>query len=146
MPCAPGVEHPRDWNTRECQRNGAKKTVHRPPASNRIIRENMGNNASQEPADTARLLVVDDDTAVLKSLEAVLVRSGFDVSAVETVPQALELISRKRFDVLLADMNIGEAGDGFTLVSAMRRVQPDACTFILTGYPDIESAIKAIRN
>ena len=28
----------------------------------------------------------------------------------------------------------------------MRRVQPDACTFILTGYPDLETAIQGIRN
>lgn len=106
----------------------------------------MGAEASRLPAGVTRLLVVDDDTAVLRSLEAVLIRSGFDVSAVETVPEALQLISRKKFDVLLSDMNIGEAGDGFTLVSAMRRVQPEAYTFILTGYPDIDSAIKAIRN
>jgi PAS domain S-box-containing protein len=106
----------------------------------------MGITASELPTGAARLLVVDDDIAVLRSVEAVLVRNGFDVSAVDTVPEALGLISRKKFDVLLADMNIGEPGDGFTLVSAMRRVQPDACTFILTGYPDIDSAIKAIRN
>ena len=92
-----------------------------------------------------RILCVDDDVAVLRSLESVLVYSGFEVDAVQTVPAALELINRKKFDVLLADLNVGEAGDGFTVVSAMRRVQPDACTFILTGYPDIESAIRAIR-
>lgn len=95
---------------------------------------------------TTRILVVDDDLGVLQSLEAVLTRSGFEVSAVSTVPDALELISQRTFDVLLADLNIGEPGDGFTVVSAMRRVQPKACTFILTGYPDIESAIKAIRS
>lgn len=106
----------------------------------------MSDVSSELPTDATKLLVVDDDTAVLKSLEAVLVRSGFEVSAVETVSKALALISKKKFDVLLADMNIGEAGDGFTLVSAMRRVQPDAHTFILTGYPDIDSAIRAIRN
>jgi len=92
-----------------------------------------------------RILCVDDDLAVLRSLESVLVYSGFEVDAVSTVPAALDLINRKRYDVLLADLNVGEAGDGFTVVSAMRRVQPDACTFILTGYPDIESAIRAIR-
>jgi len=92
-----------------------------------------------------RILCVDDDVAVLRSLESVLVYSGFEVDAVATVPSALELINRKKYDVLLADLNVGEAGDGFTVVSAMRRVQPDACTFILTGYPDIESAIRAIR-
>jgi ActR/RegA family two-component response regulator len=111
-----------------------------------IILKYMSDYASGLPADATRLLVVDDDTAVLKSLEAVLVQSGFEVSAVDNVAGALRLISRKKFDVLLADMNIGEPGDGFTLVSAMRRVQPDVHTFILTGYPDIDSAIRAIRN
>jgi PAS domain S-box-containing protein len=92
------------------------------------------------------ILVVDDDLGVLKSLEAVLAHSGFQVSAVASVAEALELIGRQSFDVLLADLNIGEPGDGFTVVSAMRRVQPNASAFILTGYPDIETAIKAIRS
>lgn len=92
------------------------------------------------------ILCVDDDRSVLRSLENVLIYSGFQVSAVESVPEALELISKQSFDVLLTDLNIGEPGDGFTVVSAMRRVQPRACTFILTGYPDIETAIQAIRS
>src|SRR3954466_287839 len=96
--------------------------------------------------DRTKILVVDDDPAVLKTLEAVLAYSGFDVCAVPNVPEALEVISKQQFDVLLTDLNIGQPGDGFTVVSAMRRVQPDACTFILTGYPDIESAIQAIRS
>jgi PAS domain S-box-containing protein len=93
-----------------------------------------------------RILCVDDDLAVLRSLESVLVYSGFQVSAVASVPEALEQISKQSFEVLLTDLNIGQPGDGFTVVSAMRRVQPDACTFILTGYPDIESAVAAIRS
>ena len=95
---------------------------------------------------TTKILCVDDDLAVLNSLEAVLRYHGFQVTAVASVPAALELISKESFDVLLADLNIGQPGDGFTVVGAMRRVQPSACTFILTGYPDIESAILAIRN
>lgn len=90
--------------------------------------------------------MVDDDLGVLRSLQAVLEQAGFQVSAVATVAEALELIGKQRFEVLLTDMNIGEPGDGFTVVGAMRRVQPDVCTFILTGYPDIESAIKAVRS
>src|SRR4051812_17265479 len=93
-----------------------------------------------------KILCVDDDRAVLEAVGGVLRHKGFAVSAVETVPEALELISRETFDVLLADLNVGQPGDGFTVVSAMRRVQPKACTFILTGYPDIDSAIKAIRS
>src|ERR1700735_4736730 len=93
-----------------------------------------------------RLLFVDDDAALRTALGAVLTHQGFSLSTVSSVPAALELISTQKFDVLLSDLNIGEPGDGFTVVSAMRRVQPDACTFILTGYPDLETAIQAIRS
>jgi CheY-like chemotaxis protein len=48
--------------------------------------------------------------------------------------------------VLLTDLNIGSPADGFILVSAMRRVQPTAATFILTGYPDFQTALEAIRK
>jgi ActR/RegA family two-component response regulator len=93
-----------------------------------------------------KLLFVDDDDALRRALGAVLTHHGFDLTAVSSVPEALELISTRKFDVLLSDLNIGEPGDGFTVVSAMRRVQPEACTFILTGYPDLETAIEAIRS
>src|SRR6202453_3118405 len=93
-----------------------------------------------------KLLLVDDDDAVRLTLGAVLKYHGFLVTSASDVPAALELVSKEQFDVLLADLNIGEPGDGFTIVSAMRRVQPGACTFILTGYPDLETAIQAIRG
>jgi PAS domain S-box-containing protein len=93
-----------------------------------------------------KLLFVDDDDALRTALGAVLTQRGFLLTSVSSVPEALEQISRQKFDVLLSDLNVGEPGDGFTVVSAMRRVQPDACTFILTGYPDLETAIQGIRN
>lgn len=93
-----------------------------------------------------RLLFVDDEQTIRQTLSAILQSKGFEVVAAASVPQALELVNTQSFDVLLSDLNIGEPGDGFTVVSAMRRVQPQACTFILTGYPDFESALCAIRN
>jgi response regulator RpfG family c-di-GMP phosphodiesterase len=47
---------------------------------------------------------------------------------------------------LVSDLNIGEPGDGFTIVSAMRRTHPGCVNFILTGYPAFETALQAIRN
>ncbi len=93
-----------------------------------------------------RLLFVDDEAAIRLTLSAILTQKGFEVTAAASVPEALEIIGTQKFDVLLSDLNIGEPGDGFTVVSAMRRVQPEAATFILTGYPDFESALRAIRN
>src|SRR3984885_13480737 len=98
------------------------------------------------PMAEIKLLFVDDDDVLRTTLGAVLTQRGFLLTSVSSVREALELISTQKFDVLLSDLNIGEPGDGFTVVSAMRRVQPDACTFILTGYPDLETAIQGIRN
>src|SRR5947207_1179727 len=93
-----------------------------------------------------RILFADDEPAIRMTLPAILQQEGFEVSVAATVAEALAYINRDSFDVLLADLNIGERGDGFTLISAMRRVQPQAVTLILTGYPDFETALQAIRN
>jgi ActR/RegA family two-component response regulator len=93
-----------------------------------------------------RILFVDDEPNIRLTLSAILRKHGFEVTVAETVPEALRIISNETFDVLLSDLNIGEPGDGFTVVSAMRRVQPSAATIILTGYPAFESALKAIQS
>lgn len=93
-----------------------------------------------------RLLFVDDEPNIRSLLAAILKNNGFDVTVAATVSEALNLIATQKFDVLISDLNIGEAGDGFTVVSAMRRTQPESATFILTGYPAFETALEAIRQ
>lgn len=92
-----------------------------------------------------RILFLDDEENIRLMLGMYLREQGFAVTAAGTVPEALKLITRESFDVLIADLNVGFPGDGFTVVSAMRRTQPQAVTFILTGYPAFETALEAIR-
>ena len=92
------------------------------------------------------ILFADDEPAIRMTLPVILEQEGFRVTTAATVPEALRWINTQEFDVLLADLNIGEKGDGFTLISAMRRVQPNAVTLILTGFPDFETALEAIRS
>jgi DNA-binding response OmpR family regulator len=80
------------------------------------------------------------------TLPLLLERHGFDVTAVPTVADALVQISAVSFDVLIADLNIHREGDGFLVITAMRRAQPRCKNFILTGYPGLENAIRAIQN
>lgn len=94
----------------------------------------------------ARILFVDDEASIRLTLPAILKMHGFDVRTEGTVSDALSAIKEERFQVLIADLNIGMPGDGFTVVSAMRRTQPDAVTIILTGYPAFETALEAIRS
>jgi YesN/AraC family two-component response regulator len=98
------------------------------------------------PGDKTRILFVDDEEAIRLTLPAILEQHGFEVEVAGTVPEALEIIHHQKFDILLTDLNIGTAADGFILVSAMRRCQPTAATFILTGYPDFQTALEAIRK
>jgi DNA-binding response OmpR family regulator len=93
-----------------------------------------------------RVLIVDDEESIRSMLQLVLEREGFTVTTVGTVAEALALIPQMQFDVLISDLNIGHPADGFVVVSAMRRTQPDASTFILTGYPDFETALEALRQ
>lgn len=92
-----------------------------------------------------RILFLDDEENIRLMLGMYLQEQGFAVTSAGTVPEALKLITQDSFDVLIADLNVGFPGDGFTVVSAMRRTQPQAITFILTGYPAFETALEAIR-
>lgn len=93
-----------------------------------------------------KILFVDDEPGIRMTLSAILQNEGFEVTTAATVPEALELITKQQFDALLTDLNIGNRGDGFTVASAMRRTQPQAVTLILTGFPDFETAIRALRE
>ncbi len=93
-----------------------------------------------------KLLFVDDEPAIRATLAAILNQHGFEVTTAETVGEALQKITSEKYEVLLSDLNIGNPGDGLTVVSAMRRTQPEAVTMILTGYPAFETALEAIRQ
>ncbi len=92
-----------------------------------------------------RVLVADDDDGVRSMLRQVLERDGFEVVAVGSVPEALARIAAESFDLLLSDLHMPRAGDGFTVVSAMRHTHPHAATVVLSGYPAMDEAWAAIR-
>ena len=106
----------------------------------------MPDKLEMSVAEKNRVLFVDDEESIRLMLPAILEQQGFVVTTAATVPEALGLITEREFDILIADLNIGQPADGFTVVSAMRRTQPTAATYILTGYPDFRSALEAIRK
>jgi ActR/RegA family two-component response regulator len=93
-----------------------------------------------------RILFVDDEASIRLTLPPVLEKEGFEVRAAGSVAEALVEINSYQFDILLTDLNIGEEGDGFLVVSAMRHLQPNCVNLILTGYPAFETALQAIHN
>ncbi len=99
---------------------------------------------STQAGTVHRVLLVDDDSAVLAMMSQGLERKGFEVVAASSVTEALGRIATESFDVLITDLHMPNPGDGFTVVSAMRHSQPNALTMLVSGYPDVQSAMAAI--
>ena len=91
-----------------------------------------------------RVLLVDDDELVRAALTELLEQSGFKVTSVTNVVEALKHISSESYDVLLSDLQMPGAGDGLTVVSAMRHANPLAVTLLLSSFPQMEAAAQAI--
>jgi len=92
-----------------------------------------------------KILLVDDHEPMRNILKDILETSRFCVSTAANVSEAIHLIDTEPFDVLLSDLHMPGAGDGFTVISTMRHKQPNAITLLLTGYPALEDAMDAIR-
>jgi CheY-like chemotaxis protein len=91
-----------------------------------------------------KILLVDDNESVRSMMKSAFEQNDFRVTTAANVPEALQFIGNERFDVLLCDLHMPGAGDGFTVVSAMRHTNPDAVTLVFTGYPALGEAMKAI--
>jgi len=94
--------------------------------------------------ESIRVLLVDDDPAVLEMMQIALESRQFKVTPVAGVAEALTRINTDTFDVLVTDQRMPGEADGFTLVSAMRNAQPNALTIVTSGSPDTHAAIEAI--
>jgi DNA-binding response OmpR family regulator len=91
-----------------------------------------------------RILLVEDNDDVRAVFQEGLEAYGFEVIPSANVNDALKLISTEKFDVLLFDRHMPDAGDGFTIVSAMRHAHPKAVTLVLSGYPPLQEAVATI--
>ena len=86
-----------------------------------------------------KILLVDDDELTSLAMGALLKNRGFDVTDVSSVSDALKLISSETYDVFLSDLRMPGAGDGFTVVSAMRHANPRAITMLLSPFPEMDA-------
>jgi CheY-like chemotaxis protein len=100
--------------------------------------------AAVDTTAQARILLVDDNESIRESLKEVLEFNQFLVTTAADVSEAIHLIDTEPFDVLLSDLHMPGAGDGFTVISAMRHKHPNAITLLFTGYPALKEAMSAI--
>lgn len=90
------------------------------------------------------LLILDDDSILLKRLSRSMEQAGFDVTAVETVEAAAAEIEIKAPAYALLDMKL-EDGSGLDIVTKLRHMRPDSRIVMLTGFGNIATAVAAVK-
>lgn len=104
--------------------------------------------------DTIRVLIVDDDTIVARSLESTLTGHGYQTAVASSAEEAMTLLEqaeqrspdspRRPFHVLLTDVSLTGDGD-VQLLARIRAKHPDVVVLVLTAYGTVESAVKAMK-
>ena len=90
-----------------------------------------------------RVLVVDDEAAVLLTYRLILERQGYEVMACGTSVQAIAAMEKQKFDVVLCDYSLEEQHTGFEVISAARKLDAGVPAALLTGYATKETADEA---
>jgi two-component system, NtrC family, response regulator AtoC len=92
-----------------------------------------------------RVLIVDDEAAIVSLLSTVLREKGWDVTEAGSGTEGIDLLDRSRFDVILTDL-VMPGDSGIDLLRASKEVRPDVEVILMTGCATAETAIEAMRN
>lgn len=91
-----------------------------------------------------KLLVVDDERIALRNLEHVLKKAGYAVTTTTSGANALSLIEKQAFDLVLTDLKM-EKVDGMEVLRHSRALRPVAEVIMITGHATLDSAIEAMK-
>ncbi|MEM7587684.1 MAG: response regulator [Acidobacteriota bacterium] len=137
----------------EAERNmlrlGAAEILYKPldPVEVRACLER--NLRPQRPADDVpggpRLLVVDDDEMVLRSVQDTLAGKGYRVTGTASPYRALELLREGPYEILLSDLMMEELS-GIELIRAALNTRPTLRAIVMTGYASKDAAVGAMRE
>jgi CheY-like chemotaxis protein len=104
------------------------------------------------PRGNARILVVDDETILLRTGQRVLDRLGYQVEVMESGLRAYELFSRAAasgqspFDLVIMDMLLGEELDGLQVIERIQRLFPVQKCIVVSGHAPTERAELAVKK
>jgi DNA-binding NtrC family response regulator len=95
--------------------------------------------------ETARILVVDDDESIRKTVATILEGEGYIVETAENGKEAIEKTNTKFFNLALIDIRLPDM-EGTKLLSAMKESTPKMVKIIVTGYPALQNAVEAVNK
>ncbi|MDH4222665.1 MAG: sigma-54 dependent transcriptional regulator [candidate division Zixibacteria bacterium] len=92
----------------------------------------------------SKILVVDDELVVCKSVQRILLPEGFEVESALSGQEALEKLSQESFDMVITDLKM-PGMDGMELLAKIREKDPEMIVIIITGYSTVQTAVQAMK-
>src|ERR1700719_1768734 len=92
-----------------------------------------------------KILVVDDEPAVLNALRRLLRRAGFEVETAGTGAEALARLDGFAPDIVLSDFRM-PGMNGAELLAQVKQRQPLALRLIISGYADLDSVMTSVNE
>ncbi len=86
---------------------------------------------------TRRILIVDDELAILLTLKAVLEMNGFEVETASSAKEAEQKLRSSKFEMVITDMRMENETSGFAVIRAARAQSYNPATAILTAFPNL---------
>ncbi|MBW2315355.1 MAG: sigma-54-dependent Fis family transcriptional regulator [Deltaproteobacteria bacterium] len=116
-------------------------------ASSFQSREEAGEaaRAREEAAAPGRVLLVDDEPLLLRSLARILRAEGHEVLSAASVAEAERHLGDPRLDVALVDLFLGSE-DGLELLGRVKDARPELELVMMTGHATVETAVGAMRR
>jgi two-component system response regulator RegA len=96
-------------------------------------------------AGATRVLVVDDDAPLRRSLVRTLEREGFQVATAGSLKEAYDVAAEVLPDCVVLDLNL-EDGHGLELLQTLKELRPSCRVVVLTGYDSIASSVVALKS
>ncbi|MBL8156602.1 MAG: response regulator transcription factor [Anaerolineae bacterium] len=94
--------------------------------------------------DSARVLVVDDEGAIRYSVSKTLQRIGYQVDEASSGEEALDMIGKSEYEVILTDIRMPGL-TGVELLKRIKDVSPDGIVILMTGYASLGTAVESLR-
>jgi two-component system response regulator HydG len=92
----------------------------------------------------SRVLLVDDDRALVETLHLGLTRRGYETGVAASATEALAVLESSDFDVVVTDLNM-PFGSGLDLCAKIAELQREVPVIVLTAFGNYETAVAAIR-
>ena len=92
-----------------------------------------------------KILVIEDDITFCKLLEKFLTKNGYEISTAFSAAEAKNIIAAEKFDLILTDFRLPDS-DGIILLAEFKAEMPNVPVILMTGYSDVTTAVKAIKN